>query len=62
LWGYFLLVASTLIGWADQASQFLNMPEVTNFIQTYFTSTRGAVIIASIAVITIVARLRTIWS
>ena len=61
LWCYFILVASTLIGWADQASQFLNMPEVTNFIHTYFTDTRGAMILAGIAVITILARMRSLF-
>jgi fluoride ion exporter CrcB/FEX len=55
-------VVGTLITWSSTAADALNLPEVNSFLTTYvapYPKALGA-IVAGIAVVTIVARLRSL--
>ena len=62
LWSYIVGVVGTLITWSSTAADALNLPEVNSFLTTYvapYPKALGA-IVAGIAVVTIVARLRSL--
>lgn len=61
LWGGVLYVAGVLLYLAEKASTFLNMPEVTSFIQNQLPSQWGAIGLMVVGVVTIIARLRTLF-
>ena len=60
LWSYIVAAGGVGLAWADEVAQFLNAPEVTSFIQQHLSPTNVGVAMTAIAVITIVARLRTL--
>ena len=49
-----------LIVWADNAAQYFALPEVQAFIKDHLTPARVGVAMSLIALITIIARLRTL--
>jgi zinc transporter ZupT len=64
LWGYIVGTVGTLITWSSTAADALNLPEVNSFLTTYvapYPKALGA-IVAGIALVTIVARLRSLVS
>ena|SRR5690349_18417867 len=64
LWSYIVGAVGTLITWSSTAADALNLPEVNSFLTTYvapYPKALGA-IVAGIALVTIVARLRTLVS
>lgn len=60
LWNYIIAVSGALIIWADQAAAFFNMPEVQKFLTEHLTPARLGTALTVIAVVGIVARLRTL--
>lgn len=57
-WGGILYVAGAIVDLAEKFADFLNLPEVTGFINNYFPPKYVAVGLMVIGGITILARLR----
>lgn len=60
LWQYIVLFAADILAWSEKGAEALNLPEVQQFLTAYVTPKMLAGVVAGIAVITIVARLRTL--
>lgn len=60
LWSYIVGGAGMLIMSADKLADALNMPQVTSFIQQYLSPTSVGIAMCVIAIITVIARLRTL--
>lgn len=60
-WGGVLYVAGAIVDLAEKAADFLNLPEVTTFINNYFPPKYVAIGLMVIGGVTILARLRTLF-
>ena len=60
LWGKFLFVAGLLIEAVNQLATYLDRPEVTTFVNSYVPPRYVAGVMVAIAVITLLARLRSL--
>lgn len=60
LWQYVVAFAGVAIAWAAQAADYLNLPEVRGFIQQNLQPEYVGAAFMAIAVVSIVARLRTL--
>lgn len=60
LWQYIVTAGGMVIVFADQAAAYFALPEVQAFIKDHLTPTRVGIAMTVIAVITIIARLRTL--
>lgn len=61
LWGYVVTVAGTLLGWSGQVADFVNMPEVHDFIQQHMKPEYVGAAFVAIGAVTVFARLRTLF-
>lgn len=62
LWSYLTTFTGTLLVWADYAADFFNMQEVKDFMALHISPTRLGILIIAISVVTIVARVRTLFA
>ena len=60
LWQYVVIAGGTLLGWSVQLADALNMPEVRSAIQDNLRPEYVGVALVGIAIITVIARLRTL--
>lgn len=60
LWGYLLYLAGAILDLIERMAVFLNMPEVTTFVNTHVPPKYVAGGMMVIGIITIAARLRSI--
>ena len=60
LWSYLLGWTGTLMAWLASAAAYLNLPEVQKLIE-YLPPTWVSVSFVVIAVINVIARIRTLW-
>ena len=60
LWQYVIVAASYVLVWADYGAGFFGLPEVQKFLADNVTPTRMGIVMMVIAVITILARLRSL--
>ena len=60
LWQYVVIAGGTLLGWSVQLADALNMPEVRSVIQDNLKPEYVGLALVGIAIITVVARLRTL--
>jgi hypothetical protein len=60
LWSYVVAASGALLAWSVTAADFLNLPEVRAFIDGHLKAEYVGVALTVIALVTIVARLRTL--
>lgn len=62
LWGYITTAGGLGLVWADRAAQFFNLTEVQAFLSQHLSATSVGIAFTIIAVITIIARTRSLFS
>lgn len=60
LWHYAVMAGGLVVTGASTAADYLNMPEVDKFIHDFLTPQRAGVALMAIALVTIIARMRTL--
>lgn len=63
-WGWSKIVALSglLLVWLDKIADFLNLPEMTAFINAHLTPTNVGIAVTAIAVVTLAARARSLFA
>ncbi len=60
LWNYIVAAGGLAVVWATEASQFFDMPQVTDFINKHLSPEGVGTAMTIIAIVGIIARLRTL--